>query len=243
VVREAPFGLGTLSLEMASFAAIPAVPLLLKKDLGLDVVGRPGCGVGETTSWPGTIRNLFQPPGDRAEAGLEVRAVGDIQLVDFREHPTQVFLLFETGRWFHCVVWSPMQVGGIEILEQLLIDVPDPALLRTVLDGQNAAGAALPPVVVVVGGKEASRFEGLFVQCSCLRKTVPGFPLGVQLGEVLLDGEAERVEQRLAKVLGILHIGRDDIREHAEHGDVLRDGALSLMLFLDEIQLTFATKL
>ena len=55
MVREAPFGLGTLSLEVASFAAIPAVPVLLKEDLGLDVVGRPGRGVAVSARGPGTI--------------------------------------------------------------------------------------------------------------------------------------------------------------------------------------------
>ena len=134
MVREATFGLGTLSLEVASFAAIPAVPLLVKEDLGLDVVGRPTRERRESASWPGTLQDLVQPLCDRAETGVEVRGVGDVQLVDLREHSTQVFLLFETGHGVHCIVWSARPVGS-DSLEQLLIDVPDPALVRTVLDG------------------------------------------------------------------------------------------------------------
>ncbi len=88
-----------------------------------------------------------------------------------------------------------MQVVGIDILEHLLIDVPDPALVRTVLDGENAAGAALPPVVVVVGAKEASRGEGGCEQRIRIRETVFGFPFRVEVGKLLLDADGECVEQ------------------------------------------------
>ncbi len=45
MVREALVGFGTLGFEVAWFATIPAEPLLLAADLGLDIVGRPVGGV------------------------------------------------------------------------------------------------------------------------------------------------------------------------------------------------------
>ncbi len=106
------------------------------------------------------------------------------------------------------------------------------------LDGHDAGVALeLAHFLVVVIAKEALSFAGRFVKRVRIRVAVLGFPVRVELGEVLLDPVVERVEQRLAKVLGVLHIGRYGIRESAEHGDVLRDGAGSLPLFLDEIQM------
>ncbi len=67
MVRQALVGFGTLGLEVARFAAIPAETLLLADDLGLDIVCGTVGGVLEPACWPGAICKRVQPLGNCAE--------------------------------------------------------------------------------------------------------------------------------------------------------------------------------